>query len=172
MKQFILLVIMALCLSPCLISADTIYSWKDKDGNLKFSNEPPPEGITVYQTTESPPTDSNNQNSNNKRRPSYDKMVEQSIKDANASSAKRKKEALARDAAKKKAMEAERKERMLAERKRIEQQIQAIKNRAVSPTYSNGMKQAQIEELEKKIQKLEKDSKPPGKETEKFSNRY
>ena len=39
---------------------------------------------------------------------------------------------------------------------RLEQEIQAIKNRAVSPTYSPGMKKSQIDKLKEEIERLEK----------------
>lgn len=147
-----LLIIVALVWLPISPGAETIYTWKDKDGVLRFSNEPPPEHISEYQITESADTGPQN----NQRRSSYDEMVKRASKDADDAREKREKEAAAKAAEKKRIAEEKERARIAAERKRLEEQINAIKNRAVSPTYPNGMKQAQIEAIKKEIEKLNK----------------
>lgn len=169
MKPIILLIIIAMSFSASIASAEEIYSWKDKDGNLKFSNTPPPEGITDYQIMESAPDVPDDQNPADKRRTSYDRMVEKASKEADEAIDNRKREAAIQ---KKKADEEQRRAKLEAERKNLEQQIQAIRNRAISPTYPPGMKQSQIEALEKKIEKLEEGSKSSEKKDQKFSNKY
>ncbi|MGD8846667.1 MAG: hypothetical protein PVI54_14195, partial [Desulfobacteraceae bacterium] len=91
-----------------------------------------------------------------KRRSDYDQMVEQASREADAAREKRRKEAAEKAAEKERLLEEQRKERIKAERKQLEEQIEAIKRRAVSPTYPNGMKQAQINALVEKINQLEK----------------
>lgn len=147
-----LLIIIALFCLPVSSGAETIYTWKDKDGVLKFSNEPPPEHIAEYQTTKSADTGPQS----NQRRSSYDEMVKRASKDADAARVKREKEATAKAAEEKRIAEEKERARIAAERKRLEEQIKVIKNRAVSPTYPNGMKQAQIEAITKEIEKLNK----------------
>lgn len=158
MKKAMLLIIVALFWLPTSLGAETIYTWKEKDGVLRFSNEPPPEHIKEYQTTESADTVMQGDEQSNKRRSSYDKMVERASKDADASREKREKEAAAKAAEKKRIAEEKERARIAAERKRLEAQIDAIKNRAVSPTYPYGLKQAQIEAIKKEIEKLNKGS--------------
>ncbi len=158
---------------------DTIYSWRGKDGALRFSNAPPPEGVTDYQTTTSEISGGSDQNPTNQRRASYDAMVKKASSEADRSIIERQKREAAVEAEKKRITEEKRKARIQAQRKELEQQIEAIKNRAVSPTMPNGMKQAQIEALKKEIEKLEDGSETgegttqdPGANTEKSSKKY
>jgi len=106
-----------------------------------------------YQTTESEPTSTGNQ-----RRTSYDQMVESTVRETNAAEAKREEEEAARTAEKALQAEKQRQASIQVERVRLKQQIETIKNRAVSPTYPNGMKQAQIEAITREIEKLAKQS--------------
>ena len=167
MNRLILAVAMvALQCLPSSVYADTIYSWKGKDGTLRFSNEPPPEGVTEFQTTVSTATDASDQASAKKRRASYDAMVEKASREADRSRQQRQKAMAAQEAEKKRLAEEKRQARIQTERKRLEQQIETIKNRAVSPTFPNGMKQAQIEALTKEIEKLNQDSSSTDKKPE------
>lgn len=142
-----------ICWLPLHSNAETIYTWTDQDGSLMFSNSPPPEGVMDYQTTESEPTSTGNQ-----RRTSYDQMVESTVRETNAAEAKREEEEAARTAEKALQAEKQRQASIQVERVRLKQQIETIKNRAVSPTYPNGMKQAQIEAITREIEKLAKQS--------------
>lgn len=178
-KIILVLIIMAAFSIPSPSNADTIYSWKDKNGNLKFSNSPPPENITEYQKTVSDVSEADEQTTGNKRRPKFDEMVERASREADASRREREERAAAEAAERKRIAEAKRRAEAQAERERLEKQIEAIRNRAVSPTYSNGMKQAQIDELTKKIEALGGSTAPAAKKakdadekTEKFSNKY
>jgi hypothetical protein len=138
------------------VGAETIYTWKDKDGVMRFSNGSPPEDVKEYKIVESTPPNSSTVEPNDSRRSNYDKMVEQASREADAARKKRIKEAAEKAAEKERLLEEQRKERIKAERKQLEEQIKAIKRRAVSPTYPNGMKQAQINALVEKIKQLEK----------------
>lgn len=155
MKKTTLLIIIALFLIPSLISAETIYTWKDKDGVMKFSNEQPPEDVTDYKTIVTPDAEADNSAQEGQRRSSFDQMVRQASEAANISNEQRTKRASEKAAEQRRLAEEQQEARRQAERKRLESQIEAIKKRAVSKTYSNGMKQAQIEALRKEIEKLE-----------------
>lgn len=164
---------------PITAHTDTIYSWKGKDGSLRFSNDPPPEGVTEYQMKASEITWANDQDPENKRRASYDAMVQKASIEADRSRKERQEREAALAAEKRRIAEEKRKLRIQTERKRLEQQIEVINNRAVSPTMPYGMKQAQIEALTKKIEKLENGgaatgtpNDKSGKNTEAFSNKY
>lgn len=156
MKTAISLIIVVSLGLPLTIAAETIYTWKDKDGVMRFSNGSPPEDVKEYEIVESTPPSTNALEPDDKRRSDYDKMVEQASREADTSREKRIKEAAAEAAEKKRLWEEQRKERIKAERKQLEEQIEAIKSRAVSPTFPNGMKQAQINALTEKIKELEK----------------
>lgn len=160
MKKTALFIIIALLFAPSSMSAETIYTWKGKDGVMKFSDSPPPEDVTDYKTITSSDTETNDPVSESQRRSSYDQMVQQASKEANASNAQRKQKAEAKAAERQRSAEKQKKERLQSERKQLERQIEAIEKRAVSRTYPNGMKQAQIDALRKKIKELKLDPAP------------
>lgn len=166
-KKILQTTMVALLLMPIFAYADTIYSWKGSDGTLRFSNEPPPEGVKAFQTTTSNKTDGDNQLSVDKRRASYDAMVEESAREAERSRQERQAREAAEAAEKERNAEKKRQERIRTEQKRIKQQIEAVKKRAVSPTYPNGMKQAQIDALAKEIEKLNQGEDAANKKPEK-----
>lgn len=166
MKKTIPWILVLLFWLPIPLSADKVYTWKDKDGVFRSSNEPPPEHVKDFSVHESSAVSAPNAGQSDQRRPSYDKMVERSKREAEASQAQRKKEADAKAAEKKRIAEEKEKERIQAERKRLESEIEAIKKRAVSPTYPNGMKQAQIKALQKEIEALEKGAGNPSQKTD------
>ena len=168
MKIIILgLAMIALLWAPTTSYADTIYTWKDKDGTMRFSNEPPPEGVTNYQTTTSDVTGGSDQAPVNQRRSSYDVMVEKAKKEADQSKKERQDREAAAQAKKKRIAEEKQKAQIQAQKEELEKQIEAIQNRAVSPTMPHGMKQAQIEALKKEIEKLEAGEDTGGTPTEK-----
>jgi predicted RNase H-like nuclease (RuvC/YqgF family) len=156
MKKAILLSLVVSLVLPLTIGSETIYTWKDKDGVMRFSNGSPPEDVKEYKIVESTPASSNAMEPDDRHRSSYDQMVKQASKEADASRAKRKRQAAEKAADRARALEEKRIERIKAEREQLEAQIEAIKRRAVSPTFPNGMKQAQIDALNKKIEALEK----------------
>ena len=165
-KSILALAMVALLCAPAIPYADTIYSWKDKDGVMRYSSEPPPEGVTDYQTTTSEITGGSDRAPTNRRRSSYDTMVQEATEEADQSQKERQERETAQAAEKKRIAEEKNRAQIEAQRKELEQQIEAIKNRAVSPTMPHGMKQAQIEELEKKIAELEKGADTSGAPTE------
>jgi hypothetical protein len=155
MKKNALLIFIALFLIPSSTGAETIYTWKDKDGVMKFSNEQPPEDVTDYKTIVTPDTAADDSAQEGRRRSSFDQMVQHASEAANISNEQRTKRALEKAAEQQRIAEDQQEARRQAERKRLESRIEAIKKRAVSRTYSYGMKQAQIEALRKEIEKLD-----------------
>ena len=89
-------------------------------------------------------------------------MVQRSEQEARQLEQQRRQEARDKAEALRRQSEARRKEETAAARRRLEEQIEAIKKRAVSPTYSQGMKQSQIDRLRKQIEKLENKSEGAG----------
>ena len=155
MKAIIMLALAIGLLSAANASSDAIYTWKDANGVQRFSNDPP-QNVENYQRIESTDVRPDTNDDANKRRTSYDRMVEK----ANEESRRLEEESRAREAKRiaeeKRLAEEHRQAKIDAERKRLMKQIEAIKNRAVSPTNPPGMKQAQIDEIQKQIDALEK----------------
>ena len=141
---------------PGALSAGDVSTWKENDGVRQFSNDPPPAHTRDYMLADADAAGAQSANPSNKRRSSYDEMVERATREADASREERKKEEAAKEAEKKRIVEEKENARIQAERERLEAEIEKVKNRAVSPTFPNGMKQAQIEALQKEIEDLEK----------------
>ena len=93
----------------------------------------------------------------NEARQAYDKMVEESVKEAD--------EYQQEEESKKKAAEAETQtqqevamdERVKVERKRIGAEMDAIRNRGIGSGFTQGMKDNQLEQLQLKLDKLTSD---------------
>lgn len=155
MKTIIVLTMAAGLLLAAIVSADTIYTWTDEQGVKRFSNHAPPEGIENFQTLESQPLPSQTPNAADERRSSYDQMVKQASDEAQQLERQREAEAAARAEENKRLAEAQRNEKIEAQRSQLEQQIESINKRALGPTFTQGMKQAQIDKIKKQIQALE-----------------
>jgi hypothetical protein len=134
--------------------ADEIYSWVGKDGTKWFSSEPPPEGIQQFEVITTPGSRDGAGAPANSRRPGYDQMVDQAGIKADALENERLAKERRAEVLKKRQAEKERRAKNQARRQQLEEKIAAIRNRAVSPTYSQGMKEAQILEIQKQIDQL------------------
>jgi cell division septum initiation protein DivIVA len=157
MKAMMMMLALAIgLLLAANVSSDTIYTWTDESGVQRFSSDSPPEGVDNYQQIESEAVPPDRTKGGDRRRPSYDRMVQQASQEARQLEQQRKAEAAARAAEEKRIAKERRQAKIQAERSRLLQQIEAIKNRAVSPTYPLGMKQAQIDKIRKQIDALEK----------------
>jgi len=155
MKTILVLSLAITLISVAAVPADTIYSWTDAQGVQRFSNNPPPEGIENFQKLEPQASPSENHRDVDERRSSYDQMVRQATVEAQQLERQRQAEAAAQAAEKKRIAEAQRKEKIKSERNRLNLQIEAINKRALGPTYTPGMKQAQIDIIKKQIDALE-----------------
>lgn len=149
-----LIIIAVVSFATVTAFADTIYKWTDKNGVQKFSNEPPPETVVDYEIHQTPTSGSIKTDSQNRRR-TFDRMTENASEEADQLERERKMKAASQEAQKKSIEKENRKKRIQAERHRLEYKIDALKKRGLSPTFSKGMRQSQIEKLEREIQKLE-----------------
>jgi valyl-tRNA synthetase len=150
--------LISICLLLCLAppaAAGTIYSWVDADGRQRFSDQPPPNTVKDYKTIQTAPSTSGTSNSPAQRRSSYDQMVENARQESQQTEQKRREEAEARALQEKREAEAQHKARTEPERQRINNEIKELEKRALSPTFSPGMKQAQIEKLRKQLKQLD-----------------
>lgn len=136
---------------PAPLIADTIYIWTDKDGVKRFSNEQP-EGVEDYETVQS--VESENDADNNAR-PGLKKMVSD-VEAQNRAADERKANENARKQREKTAQESAEKEAAnSAERARLQKKIDELNNRALGPTFTQGMRESQIKEIQKQIDALE-----------------
>ena len=134
--------------------AGTIYTWTDADGVKRFSDSPPPEGTPNVQTTNEIES---NPGAGDQASQTYDQMVDEASKSAD--------EQFAQEDAKRAAeAEAERQQqtetidqRVAAEKERLQQQINQIESRGLGPTFSQGQKDAMIQEVQTRIDRLESD---------------
>ncbi len=142
------------CLAGLLISAvplpaDTIFSWIDDQGVRHFSDTPPPAHITQSSRMES-----QSPAQTEPRRDTYDQMVESSRHQADALKHERELEAAKRAAReeleRRRQLEAERN----SERRQLEDQIRQLRQRSLGPTFTEGMRAAQISAVEARMRKL------------------
>ena len=146
------------CLIVCITvpaMAGTIYSWTDPEGKQHFSDKPPTDAVREYKVLETAPDASSPPAPSTKRRSSFDQMVDQAGREAEHLEQQRRKAADERALEEKRKAEAQRKARIEPERQRIQKAIQELENRALSPTFSLGMKKARIDALRKELKKLE-----------------
>lgn len=155
MKAIIVLALAMGLLSASNAASDTIYTWTDANGIQRFSNTPP-EGVEKYQQIESQTVRPDSPEASDQRRSSYDQMVQKATQEYRQLDQERRAKEAARAAKEKRLAEERRQAKIEAERSRLLEQIEAIKNRAVSPTYPLGMKQAQIDKIQQQIDALEK----------------
>ena len=108
--------------------ADNIYIWTDEKGVKRFSDQPPPVSVDTYETVEGAPAASGSQTRND-----FEKMVED-VKQENRQAEIRREQEAAREKAEAERKAAEQKEaRTAAERARLQQQIDQLNNRGLSP---------------------------------------
>ncbi|BBO77198.1 hypothetical protein DSCW_46150 [Desulfosarcina widdelii] len=146
-----------IALTACLllvsntVPAGTIYTWTDADGVKHYSNEQPPEGIDKVQTIEEVQYD---QAGADQKRQEYDRMVEEASEEADRhfdQQAQKK----ARQEEERQQQQQEEKDRRIAEqRDRLEKEIEAVRNRALGPNFTQGMKDNLIRQLQEKIDQL------------------
>ena len=147
MKKITALLIVAFMLAAPAI-ADTIYIWTDEKGVKRFSNQPP-EGVEDFDTVEG-----TNSKPEEQARPGLEQLVEE-VRRENQETERRRsqEEALRKAEEKRKAME-EKNARVQAERARLQKQIDELNNRALSPTYTQGMRDNQIRIIREKMDAL------------------
>ena len=149
MKQIQIMVTIILILSPPAI-AETVYEWTDADHTKRFSDRPPPPGTEYSEiVTSSRPSESTDE------RPGFNKMIEDAREESRRYEFEQQKKREEAQAIKKEKEQATRQTRIQDQRRDLERQIKALRNRALSTTFSQGMRDAQIKALENKIKQLE-----------------
>lgn len=127
---------------------DTIYVWTDKDGVKRFSDQPPTE-VEKFETVQGDQSGAEEEN-----RQGLQEMYDQVDRENREADQRRAEREAARKAEAERKAAAQKEARTKAERDRLQQQIDSLKQRALSPTFTKGMRDNQIEALQKQIDEL------------------
>ncbi len=130
--------------------ADTIYTWTDDQGIKRFSDRPPAEATDVGTISAAPP-----EPAGEGVRPEYLQMLEKSAQERRQQEIEVQRKASDQAEKEKQKIQDQRNTKKDAERDHLQQQIGALNNRALSPTFTQGMRQNQIDQIRKKIDALE-----------------
>ena len=131
--------------------ADGIYTWTDAQGVKRFSDHPP-QDVENYEKVEGAVTQDTP--AAHDMRPGLQKMLDE-VKAQNREDDQRKaREAAARQQAEERAAEAAKEAKKQAERQRLQKQIDDLNNRALSPTFTQGMRDNLIKDIQKQIDAL------------------
>jgi hypothetical protein len=142
-------------LSFSAINAQTIYTWTDSDGTQRFSDVAPPEGTENVKTITPQETTTPDASNHTTDRPAYDQMVDRAKYDAEQMRLQREQEDAERARKKEQTAKAQLQARINAERQKLLDEIDAISARGLSPTFSQGMKNNLINQVQEKITQLE-----------------
>jgi len=142
-KPFAVILIVLLLAIPAL--GDTIYIWTDKNGVNRFSDQPPTD-VEKFETVDGAAANTEVEN-----RQGLQQMFDQVERENREAEQRRAEEAAAAKAEAERKAQAAREARIKAERDRLQQQIDALDNRALSSTFTQGMRDNQIKALRKQI---------------------
>jgi hypothetical protein len=147
---YVFVVIFWVC--PCLAD-ENIYTWTDKNGVKRFSDRQP-EDVKHYDTIRIPSDQSEYGAPAVDSRSEYDQMIENIRQEKQITEQNRIQAGADRVAEEKRNEDARKKERIEAERKNLQEKIDDLKKRPTGRTYSQNLKNAQIGEIEKRLDKL------------------
>jgi hypothetical protein len=144
-----LFIVMAVLLLASNTPAATIYIWTDADGIRHFSDQPPPEGIENYDVAQGVID-----RSGSDQREGFKQMMEEVEQQNQQADQEREAKKAEQAAAEKEKKADEQQARIQTERDRLQKEIDALNNRALSPTFTEGMRQNQIEAIRKEMAKI------------------
>lgn len=127
---------------------DTIYIWTDKDGVKRFSDQPPTD-VQEFETIQGEAAGAEDQN-----REGLQQMFDQVEQENREAEQRRAEEEAERQAEAERRAAEKREAKIKAQRDQLQQQIDALNKRALSPTFTQGMRDNQINELQKQIDEL------------------
>lgn len=156
MRTFLIAVLTLLILSTQGECDTKIYTWTDKNGVKQFSDQQP-QGVDTYEVITNPSSQdgTGGNGSGASVRPEYERMIRE-VQNENRQ-ADQKKEQAEKDRQKAEARQAEMKKEAEkeAQRQQIQKKIDALNQRALSPTFSKGMRDSQIKKLQEQMEALE-----------------
>lgn len=139
---------------PCFAD-ENIYTWTDKNGVKRFSDRQPDE-VKHYDTIRISPDQSKFGAPAEESRPEYDQMIENIRQEKQLTEQERIQAEADRVSEEKSNADTRKKERIEAERKQLQEKIDDLKKRPTGRAYSQSLKNARIEEIEKQLDKLKK----------------
>ena len=140
------------CFSINLAVAGTIYTWTDADGVKRYSNAQPPEGTENVSTIEEV---QGNPDNGDRLRQEYNTMVEEASQAADRHFEKQAQEKVRTRQADQQRKQEEASQQIEQQRKKLQQELESIKNRGLGPTFSAGQKDYLIEQIQQKIDQLD-----------------
>jgi poly(A) polymerase Pap1 len=144
-----------------LWAAETIHTWIDSEGVRHFSTTAPPENVRYHEILVQEDDGSGSTSQDNMRRQSYDSMVEK----AKTEAGRLEQERLQVEAEKRKREKEEAQKRrdavIEAKRRELQKKIDALNQRALSPTFSKGMRDSQIKAIQEEIEQMGKEAGQP-----------
>jgi len=129
--------------------AGTIYIWTDAQGVKHYADQPPPEGVKDYDVAQGVINRSDSEN-----REGFKQMMQEIEQENLKTDQEREAQKAAREAAEAEKKAAAENARIEAEQARLQEKIDALNNRALSPTFTEGMRRAQIEAIQKEMDNL------------------
>lgn len=142
-------ILMAVLLLSANAPADNIYIWTDADGVKHFSDQPPPEGTGEYDVSQGVINSSDSET-----REGYKEMMKEVDQENQQADQKSTAKKAAQAAAEKEKKMDEDQARIQAERDQLQKQIDALNNRALSTTFTEGMRQNQIDAIRKEMEQI------------------
>jgi hypothetical protein len=153
-KSFVFFLIL-LFFPSCWTSAGEIYVWTDAKGVKRFSDHPPPKNVSDVQVIDSVPASDPPDTHQPIVREEYRRMMEAVNEENRQNELEKQQKAEELAAERRKKEEAAKQSRIDAERQRLQDQIDALTNRALSPGFTEGMRKNQINSIQRQMDQME-----------------
>ncbi|MCP4746535.1 MAG: DUF4124 domain-containing protein [Desulfobacteraceae bacterium] len=136
--------------------SETLYLWVDDAGVKHYTNHPPPEGAKLLEKKTQDTPETQQRRDTSIHRESFEHMADQAQEEFLKLDQERKLKELERQKKLKQLAEKKRQAEIDAQTSIIKKEIKKIENRALSPTFSQGMKDNLIQKLQKELDQLQK----------------
>lgn len=137
-----------------MVTAGEIYIWTDADGVKRFSDHPPTNDSKKVEVIEGV-QESDSENQQPGIRENYRRMIETVVTESHQNEVEKQRKEEADAAERTKKEEADKQSRADLERQRLQKQIDALNNRALSPGFTEGMRQNQIEAIQRAMDQID-----------------
>lgn len=135
--------------------ADTIYTWTDADGVKRYSNHQPPENVDNVETIEEVQYDATGADSSRRE---FEQMVKEASQEADRHFEQQAREKAMQAQAQQRREQNAQDEKIAKERARLMEEIEAIKQRGYSATFTKGMQDNLIRQIQEQIDRLDQDA--------------
>ncbi len=153
MRRIIITLLTALfVLSGGTAMADTIYTWTDADGVKRYSNHQPPEGVDNVETIEEVQYDATGADSSRRE---FEQMVKEASQEADRHFEQQAREKAMQAQAQRRREQKAQDEKVAEERALLMKEIEAIKQRGYSATFTKGMQDNLIRQVQEQIDQLD-----------------